>query len=87
MTCASSAKLAAPPALLARHVPDRRLLDLRLPRVIDPAELAEHAHVQDPYISPPKVAPQDLPRGLLVQILEALYFPAVGSSFTKWNIP
>ena len=28
---------------------------------------------------------QDLPRGLLVQILEALYFPAVGSSFTKWN--
>ena len=33
------------PALLARHVPDRRLLDLRLPHVIDPAELAEHAIV------------------------------------------
>ena len=57
MTCTSSAKLAAPPALLARHVPDRRLLDLRLPRVIDPAELAEHARVQDPQVSPPEEAP------------------------------
>ena len=87
MTCTSSAKLAAPPFSPDTYLIAAFSLDLRLPRVIDPAELAEHARVQDPHVGPSEVAPQDLPRGLLVQILEALYFSAVGSSFTKWNIP
>ena len=78
MKCTSSAEFAAPPSSPDSYLIAAFSLDLRQPRVIDSAELAEHTLVQDPHISPPKVAPQDpLPRGLLVQTLEDPYFRAV----------